>query len=121
MKSEKNWQVIDHLYKMKAAKDAIPFDLHWLVPDWEFEILENGVKLHAPFGALRISVANKTANAKTDLVIFRGGVSVNKKETERPLLGWYSPTYGVKLPALSILFKFNQKLPAILTTDLVFY
>jgi len=118
--TQNHWQVIDHLYKMKAAKEAVNFDLHYLVPDYEFSIKDEKITFSAPFGCMQISVANKDAKQTPDLLVFRAGISNNISGKNQPLLGWFSPTYGLKIPALSILYKFNQKLPSTLVTDIIF-
>ena len=119
-KSGTHWEVIDHVYGMKAAKDPLRLDLHWLVPDFEYEIINQRVCLAAPFGNITVQTRGGEGQGLIPPMIFRAGRSVTQPDIERPLLGWFSPTYGVKHPALSILYAFKQKLPATFKTDIIF-
>ena len=119
-KSQNQWQIFDYVYRMKAAKNQMSLDLHWLVPDFDCEVVDEGVCLTAPFGKITIHTHDGDGQVSPALTIFRAGRSITKPLMEKPLLGWYSPTYGVKQPALSILYSFKQKLPATIRTDIVF-
>jgi hypothetical protein len=109
-----HWQVRDEMLpiRMPWNKKPIIFRLHWLLPDWEWE-LENshpeiGVRLKSPYGPLilRIHVAGEET-ASVDLVragevAFKSGSRNQKPLKNAAVRGWVSPTYGVKIPALSL-------------------
>jgi hypothetical protein len=90
------------------------FDLHWLVPDWPWEIVGKGndsilvLRLLSPHGWIKLEINSPKRetvdnnNNELALQIFRKGKTVYGTEKENPILGWVSPTYGYKFPALSI-------------------
>jgi hypothetical protein len=95
--------------------------LHWLLPDWEWGVPlaeEPGrylLLLRSPLGSLRLHLAHgghpdamagpvQFQIACTGEVIYGGGAA-------RPTWGWVSPTYGVKIPALSIRLTAIGQLP----------
>lgn len=92
------------------------FRLHWLLPDWEWEIVALPEKLKAagcdlrlcsPHGWLTVRMTTDLHAAKTDELAFsiglvRAGETLFGRVTPAPFEGWFSPTYGVKLPALSL-------------------
>lgn len=92
------------------------FRLHWLLPDWEWEIVALPEKLKAagcdlrlcsPHGWLTVRMTTDLHAAKTDEYAFsiglvRAGETLFGRVTPAPFEGWFSPTYGVKLPALSL-------------------
>jgi hypothetical protein len=119
-KSQTHWQIFDYVYRMKAAKKPMSLELQWLVPDFDFKILDESVCLTARFGIINIQTRDGEGKILPAPMIFRAGRSVTQPDFEKPLLGWYSPTYGVKQPALSILYSFKQKLPVSLRTDINF-
>ena len=105
---------------MKAAKNQISLDLHWLLPDLAFEINQKRVYLAAPFGNITFQTRDGEGKNYYAPNIFKAGRSVTHTDIERPLLGWCSPTYGVKHPALSILYTLKKQLPVTLITDIIF-
>ncbi len=119
--SDEHWQVIDTLYKLKAAKKPFTIDVHWLVPDWPFEISGFQINLKTPFGGMRLIPKFKVEEEQTPkLLIYKAGKPIDPSYSDRPLLGWHSPTYGIKDPAVSVLFTVNRKLPFKISTDIIF-
>jgi hypothetical protein len=102
-----HWQVRDELLliRMPWDKKAITFRLHWLLPDWEWgvESSDQGIviRLQSPHGSvvLRLGVSGGKA-VSVDLV--RAGETVYGAGRTDLIRGWASPTYGVKIPALSL-------------------
>jgi len=74
--------------------------LHWLLPDWEWTLNSSRLELKAPFGKVAVSISND-AEKKPDIDLIREGKSLLYKRNANPNLGWYSPTYLDKEPALS--------------------
>jgi hypothetical protein len=110
------------------------FRLHWLLPDWEWEIDNIPEEIKAAGCDLRLRSAQGwlTIRLTTDLStstpeedaftvgLVRAGETVYGSVTPGPCEGWYSPTYGVKLPALSL--SMTRALPggAIFGTEFIF-
>jgi hypothetical protein len=84
---------------------AVDTRLHWLLPDsnWQLENISDppGFRLtletqRGPV-TLRVTADHPLENA----FIYRAGLCLTGDEDEQPTWGWYSPTYNLKLPALS--------------------
>ena len=102
--------------------------LHWLVPDWPWENAAQNdsgkhvLRLLSPYGWIKLEMAlKKQATAKIDskdlcLQIFRQGKPLFGTDQENPILGWVSPTYGYKHPALSICASIISQIPIALVS-----
>ena len=120
-KTQTHWQVIDHIYKMKAAKNALIIDLHWLVPDWKHDVSAGKIIFYASFGTMQIKIQIKDRKGSIPITIYRAGQQEKTTGSgENHTFGWFSPTYGVKQPAVSVICSFNQKLPCTIKTDIIF-
>jgi hypothetical protein len=88
-----------------SAPGEVTTRLHWLLPDtvWQLENFSDppGFRLtletqHGPV-TLRVTADHPLENA----FIYRAGLCLTGNGDEQPTWGWYSPTYNMKLPALS--------------------
>ncbi len=81
------------------------FRLHWLLPDWEWkeENREQGIeiRLRSPRGWIKLIVSHSPLSSHHTVTIARAGQLIYGEGTVLPFEGWVSPTYGMKLPALS--------------------
>lgn len=105
-----SWVITDELLPLRESLGEVTAIVNWLVPDWPFEASRDNVSLHSPLGdfSLKFSLIGLASNAFLD--IFKAGQSLISAEKDEHL-GWYSPTYGVKCPALSIQMKIVQPAP----------
>jgi hypothetical protein len=91
-----HWRVEDELLNLGGKPRT--FRLHWLLPDGEHELerrdekLEMRLKLPAGWLTLQIS---SSQHPITNYSLVRAG-------DPAALRGWFSPTYSVKVPALSL-------------------
>lgn len=105
---ETRWEITDELLPTRQPALEIKAALNWLTPDWPYQITSNQIELQSPSGPVHLVF---TCPAEDSLIdVFRSGESLLTKE-KASCLGWYSPTYGVKQPALSIQFTLFQKAP----------
>ena len=125
------WLVEDQLLtcKEKMPQEKITARLHWLLPDWEWkaEHLENGIHLAllSPYGWIGLKIFRESSSHElapiSDLPmrLVRAGQVIFPKDSieANPTWGWTSPTYGVKLPALSLSVTINGTLPLTFTTN----
>lgn len=94
------WEVMDAL----LVKDgrAHTFRLHWLLPDWEWEIEKNeervGLRLKSPHGWVVLVVSCQAGVVS----LVRAGEALFGEQDVQPFEGWVSRTYGQKEPALSL-------------------
>jgi len=97
--------------------------LHWLLPDWEFEVqnVECGLQVESPHGKILLTVKTQAEPnlppATCNLQLARTGELLHGTGEISPTWGWVSPTYGVKQPALSFSVTAVGELPLTLTSE----
>ena len=102
------WTIQDELLPTRQPAPEIKAIVNWLLPDWPCNPETDCVILDSPLGA--ISLVFQCSQPNKTLDIYKAGESIltGQKNTR---LGWYSPTYGVKVPALSVQLSVIQKTP----------
>jgi Heparinase II/III-like protein/Heparinase II/III N-terminus len=119
------WQVTDRILPTNKnhSDNRIlhTIRLHWLLPDYQWEFDGMCLTLRSPFGpvSLQIQVEQKDPNrehnnSRSSLV--RAGEVIVGEDFSNPNLGWFSPTYGRKSPALSIIFQTTATPPLKMTS-----
>jgi hypothetical protein len=98
-----NWQVTDFMLTGKTSSHiAHNFALHWLLPDWTYALTGSCICLQAPLGEIKLTIeVESSVNNSWSLQLIRAGVLLSGSGDFPEILGWYSPTYGHKIPALS--------------------
>lgn len=111
------WKVTDDFTPSGQRSLPHTFSSHWLFPDWPYEFIGTQLSLASPHGSVLVSM-ECSAPTQTDLhlQLIRAG-EMRAGDGDFPkILGWWSPTYNVKLPAISLRASFSGRLPARLTT-----
>jgi hypothetical protein len=126
---EGNWEISDRL--TGPTKNAHTFRLHWLLPDWQYVIQQAPtekaspdvyLRILSPYGWVsleigRLITASSTKPAQTaQIQLFRAGELLSGTGQVNPIYGWYSLTYGEKIPALACIYSITQFLPIELTS-----
>ncbi len=102
--TDERWVVEDTL----TSKKQHTYRLHWLLPDWEWHVenREQGVEISliSPHGKILFVMQTEPqfSNLQSLLSLVRAGEVVYGKRDIKPFEGWVSPTYGTKIPALSL-------------------
>ena len=117
------WHIQDELMplrwmSLRPSRPAQLYRLHWLLPDWKWQadMREAGfdLRLASPHGCvtLKICAGEPSSLAEAAISLVRAGEVVYKFAPQNdappeslppePTRGWVSPTYGVKLPVLSL-------------------
>ena len=109
--SNEKWEIIDEVFSRESSQSKDHIDLHWLLPDWKIKLSEDGCALSAPFGSVLLRISSDKKNGSADFSIFREGKCFSGNNRPEPLLGWFSPTYSQKLPAVSIRYSLDTLLP----------
>ncbi len=127
-----SWIIEDYLLpsQNQAAKGKLyRARLHWLLPDWSWELnqiegeLQTIMRLRSPQGwiALNIGIEPTTdgqgENETPIIQLTRAGESISGSDPVLPNSGWVSPTYGYKVPALSLAITIESPLPVKFTTQ----
>lgn len=113
------WLVTDRVLPAKPEKrpdENAQARLHWLLPDWEWELHGACLRLLSDCGWVELEVkaeissvfATKAEEGQPaepeDLTIqiVRAGELIYGRGEISPTWGWFSPTYGYKYPAISL-------------------
>jgi len=109
--------------------------LHWLLPDWPWEIKEESrdsrieIRLKSPPGWISMLVKIEgqwRSSASNDIFSYssyslvRAGELLSGTDPISPTGGWFSPTYGQKIPALSFSLEVKSPLPLSFVTEWTF-
>jgi hypothetical protein len=107
------WEVRDDLIFTMPGDHL--FRLHWLLPDWPWRIKKTcaavEIRLRSPHGWIRLilQVDPLSSNLASQLSIVRAGRLMLGTREELPFEGWSSPTYGRKVPALSVALEVESR------------
>jgi hypothetical protein len=120
------WLVEDTLEADKSAggmrNSPVTIRLHWLLPDWAWNLAQQNsraeLEIISPSSSISLSVCWSDSQAEPALIqLVRGGELLSGTGPVEQILGWYSPTYGVKQPALSFSVTLQSELPCLLTSE----
>lgn len=106
------FRVTDKL-EMRPSRAEHLVTLHWLLPDWSWTLEQGTLLLQDQNHEVRLSTscslqADSQVVLRPSLSLLRAGESLHGSSMN-PILGWFSPTYGVKVPALSYLLQFQTR------------
>jgi hypothetical protein len=111
-----DWQVEDQLLPWSAPGPVAHFSirLHWLLPDWPWELDGTCLLLHAPQGPvqLNLSAGPGVLPGSLEIGLARAGERMAGNAPVHPTWGWISPTYLLKNPALSYSLTASATIPA---------
>lgn len=110
--SDQDWEVIDHLLPSKPNNKVHKIFIHWLLPDWKYTTTNEQFIIEAPFGRVKLEANGVRMDRSPELNLIRVGEPLIG-DFKSPNLGWYSPSYNEKVPALSLLYAFNTEIPII--------
>ena len=125
---EDRWVVEDEILplRMPWEKMTLTFRLHWLLPDWEWEIDHSEskfvIRLKSPQGRVTLGINPESPITKNKLQIslFRAGELLHGSSVPDPTRGWVSPVYGTKVPALSMAIETESEDEVKFTTEFIF-
>jgi len=144
-----NWVILDSLLATQSPRtgrsekwegDRLPSEnrpsrgcsacIHWLLPDWTFEVEDSPsrtgakIRVSSPHGWVGLVFSLNDQSVFTgeplQLQIVRAGELVYGSGAVPPILGWSSPTYGVKIPALSVRVTVDGYLPFSISSNWIF-
>jgi hypothetical protein len=110
------WMITDDILPIGIEKSTVQHTvrLHWLIPDWPWELHNNTLTLSTPQGPVKLTISG------ANLVLIRAGEVITGSGQAQPTWGWYSPTYGVKQPALALVAEITEGLPLTLVSEWIF-
>jgi hypothetical protein len=109
-----HWIIVDDLFG--AGEHSLRTG--WLFPDLAWRRKAGQVSLEHPAGEIKCDVEG----AEKKMGLFRSGQCLEGElqTVHSNLLGWYSPSYAVREPALFVAAQISGKLPLRITTTLGF-
>jgi asparagine synthase (glutamine-hydrolysing) len=115
------WRVEDRLVSFRRRPHT--YRLHWLLPDWEWELEETGLGarlgLLSPHGRVTLQV-DCSLDVERKVSLVRAGEVLRGRRDVLPFEGWASRTYGEKSPALSLAFEVTSPYHMLLTSEFSF-
>ena len=107
-RSSNGWVIADSVLPYRKPDRLVhQVRLSWLLPDWEWTFASDAVlKLTGTDFSFLLTIEGADS-----LALFRAGECLSGSSPSQPTDGWFSPTYGVKQPALQLIAKRTQTLP----------
>jgi hypothetical protein len=120
LESENRITITDDLVQTGTQNRSTCVTLQWLLPDWQFTRDAACFVFTAPFGEFRFEMISPS-QAAARIFLVRGGIPIGESDESDPThYGWYSPSYAVKQPALSIRYQINNPLPVRIISTFIF-
>lgn len=110
-RQENTWVVDDLLIPTTKHPKTITARLAWLLPDVPWQVEDS--KFIFNFQKSRLTLSITGAN---DLAIVRAGTCIYGSLKSKAIWGWYSPTYGVKNPALQLIATTQESIKPFFST-----
>ncbi len=123
------WVIRDKLIPTGIGKKRHQVRLQWLLPDafppgdpkeglWQWAHSANSVVLTRGEKIIAMNFEMQTADSPIEICLYRAGECLIGNHPAHPTWGWFSPTYGVKQPSLSIGVYAEVKTPVTLITEI---
>jgi hypothetical protein len=122
--------------RWEQKKSAARARLHWLLPDWPWELLDNDsqedkqgltrLRIKSPHGWVKLHIQmtpghpSEGLDSDRQIQLVRAGQLVYGSGQVSPIWGWISPTYNLKVPALSFAAYQTGQLPLSFTSRWIF-
>jgi hypothetical protein len=113
------WVVSDRILPLHKGQRPMRARLHWLLPDWDWKFQNEELHIQSPYGVVKLFVQTSVGD-QAEFQLVRAGELVRGSGPADTILGWRSPAYGVKLPALSFNVDVNGPLPITITSTWTF-
>lgn len=125
-----HWLIKDSLTGSPDLRHTIC--LHWLLPDWEYEIPSypksaelaiNTIRIRSLYGWITLKLGLSETDGESiqiepgNFQVIRAGNLLYGSGSVSPISGWVSPTYGDKIPALSCILEVNHVLPISINSE----
>lgn len=121
---DERWEVTDRLLFTRPGEHI--FRLHWLIKDgeWKVENQDSRIqfKIQGPDGwtTLKITPDKRIAFSEVRVTLARAGKLEYGTGTALPFEGWASPTYSVKVPALSLAVEVTSSKSTSFVSEFIF-
>jgi hypothetical protein len=109
------WVVLDELLGSEVSKERHRARLAWNLIDWPWEFDAQSLTLQGEAGPVLL----RLTSGMDEITLYRAGENVaggKQPAEDAATLGWWSPTYGYKEPALTLVASVEGLLPLRLTS-----
>jgi len=117
---DERWEIKDNLIFTKPGQHV--FRLQWLLMDGEFEMgnseLGIGIRVKSKYGWITLNIKSPNSECRASLV--RAGELIGGQREVKLYEGWVSPTYGTKVPALSLAVEVTSSKSVTFTSEFIF-
>jgi len=111
------WVIKDEICSNTEPSSQIHIvQIHWLLPDWEWEFSCDTVEITKRNKQIRLSISSEQGELEQSFLCRTGEVVAGEGRC-RPQHGWFSPTYSVIKPALSYCVAFRGMLPMTIMSE----
>lgn len=110
---QQQWEIVDQVECPSGRSGEVQATLYWHLPDLQWRLEDKRLHLQSDKGPIRLSVESK---APTQLSLIRTGEVLVGPAQPDPILGWYSPSYGQKEAALTLLIEAKGAAPLSFTS-----
>lgn len=104
------FQVLDRIEFARLEKKPLPVTIQYLIPDWDWTLDENCLSLSNKGKQVQLILIGRDPHDQSivpgTISLVRAGETLRGKE-KNLIRGWFSPTYLVKVPVLSIAATFE--------------
>lgn len=118
---DEHWVIRDNLLLSRPGEHT--FRLHWLLPDWEYQIRESPFELllKTPVGRVRLRIESdpQLSHLAPRVSLVRAGELLLGEGRASATDGWISLTYGSKMPALSLAVEVRSSRNVSFTTQFI--
>jgi hypothetical protein len=118
--SDGGWEIIDRVLPAKPDQSNHPriisLQLHWLLPDGEWRVGSSTLELTIPGGVITLTFRQDGDQGEPQVSLVRAGELIYGSGRSSPVHGWYSPTYNVKTPAITVLINAKGSAPLLVST-----
>ena len=109
------WTITDEIQPGPKTLEGYKICLHWLLPNWDWNLTNDRLKLEKDQKQINLWVTakdqSKLYQGPEYIQIVQAGKVISGPEEDLTTLGWFSPTYDVKIPALSLRCVYQTSLP----------
>jgi hypothetical protein len=120
--TDERWEIKDNLIFTKPGEHF--FRLHWLLVDGEYEIEKSelgiSIRVKSKHGWITLNINLEPSNLQFVTSLVRAGELIDGQREVKPYEGWVSPTYGTKIPALSLAVEVTSSKSVIFTSEFIF-
>lgn len=113
---ENHWRITDRITPVGADLEHCT-SIQWLICDGEWNLVENTLKVALDIGKVKVELGCD-GGEPAGMSLVRAGESLAGAGGDAQVIrGWYSPTYALKVPALSLQWTVRHRGLVTLTTD----